>query len=100
MPGICGCSWPRCLRASEVIITRGPWPPHAPDALEVMFEDGSDAPYAYHIAPPMLDRVPPTSEAGRALTCTVWTSGPTCQLTLPARLRVAETLPHMRPWSA
>lgn len=43
----------------EVIFSRGPWPEqNRADALEVMFDDGSDGPFALHIGQEQWDVLP------------------------------------------
>ncbi|MBJ7543286.1 hypothetical protein [Rhodomicrobium udaipurense] len=82
----------------EAIISRGPWPEMGrDDALELMFEDGTDNPFALHFGVEQIDRMPLREDEGRSgLICTVWTTGPTRRLILPARYRRALTLPYMR----
>ncbi|MCK7579296.1 MAG: hypothetical protein MZV65_28570 [Chromatiales bacterium] len=51
--------------AREVIISRGPWVDHDNrDALELLWEDGSDAPFALHIVAEQCDRLIPDAEQG------------------------------------
>jgi hypothetical protein len=51
--------------AYSVVISRGPWPSEGKtDALELLFEDGSDNPYCIHISAEQVDRLPPGSEQG------------------------------------
>ena len=82
--------------AREVIISRGPM--HDQDAYELMFEDGSDNPYAMHVGLSRSDRVLPASEHGRSFIFTVWTREGE-QLRLPARYRIVATLPCLDSWN-
>lgn len=87
--------------AGEVIISRGPWPAHLrEDAIELMFEDGSTAPFALHFGLEQVDRVLPADDEGRQLVFTVWAwaRGPVKALELPARYRRVATIPCMDPW--
>jgi len=78
---------------------RGPWPAQGlAEAIELLFDDGSDSPYALHLSPQQIDRVPPDSESGREVRVTVWTEGPTCTLDLPGRYRRSARLPDLSPW--
>jgi hypothetical protein len=82
-----------------VIISRGPWPTeNRADAIEVLFDDGSDNPYAIHIGTEQIDRLPLDANVGQQVMCTVWTRGPNLALSLPARYRLSERLPDRRPW--
>lgn len=84
--------------AQEVIVSRGPWPERGrPDALEIMFEDGTDAPYALHIGTEQTDRIPEEGDQGKPWTFTVW--GPAGKaLTLPCRYRLVPRIPWMQPY--
>jgi hypothetical protein len=82
-----------------VIISRGPWPAQQrDDAIEVLFDDDSDSPFAIHIGTEQIDRLPLDANVGQQVTCTVWTRGPNLALSLPARYRRSERLPDLRPW--
>ena len=78
-----GAAWPTANRA---------------DAIEVLFDDGSDNPYAIHIGTEQIDRLPLDANVGQQVMCTVWTRGPNLALSLPARYRLSERLPDLRPW--
>jgi hypothetical protein len=84
--------------AKEVIISRGPWPhAHRADALELLFEDNSDTPFALHVGIEQVDRMPLDTDAGRQCMCTVWTAGPTQRLVRPAHYRRVTGLPCLAP---
>lgn len=79
-----------------VIVTRGRW--HGGEGVELLFEDGSDSPYVIHVQGAQVDRLPPTTDAGRTdLRCLVYTQTGLA-LELPARYRTAPKLPFLRPW--
>lgn len=63
------------LRQSKFcILSRGAWPEMKCDeAVEIMFEDYSDAPYALHLSPESFDMLPAKPDAGREWVVTVWT---------------------------
>lgn len=88
-------------QASQVVVSRGPWwEQNLPDALELLFEDGSSAPYALHMHTLQWDRLPGGVEDGRSdLTMLVYTRGSTERLSLPAAFRMVAALPCLRPWS-
>src|SRR4030042_411330 len=61
------------LTASEVIVSRGPWPEHGKhDALELLFEDYSDSPYSLHITSDQVDRTPPGAARPQTFVFAVW----------------------------
>lgn len=82
---------------SSVVVTRGML--QGRDALEIMFDDGSDAPFAIHIGTEQTDRSLPDIDDGRAITVTAWRrTGLIGEW--PGRYRTAASLPDMRPWRA
>jgi len=85
--------------AKEVVISRGPCPSMGlSDALEVMFEDGSDSPFAFHTSLGQWDLILPKEDAGRQFKCLVYTKGPILKVELPVWYRIVPSLPHMKPW--
>ena len=78
-----------------VIVSRGKL--QGRDALELLFEDSSDSPYAAHIVVEQTDRLIPKSDQGGGFVVSVWTQSGK-QLQLPGKYRVVDFLPHMRPW--
>lgn len=61
----------------EVIFSRGPWakgPGRGEDSLELLFEDGTDSPYAVHFGVAQADRLPLDEDAGRELVFAAWTA--------------------------
>jgi len=57
---------PEMRTAKYVIVSRGPWDDHGGrDALELLFEDGSDAPFAVHLVSEQTDRPDPGDGSGR-----------------------------------
>ena len=89
--------------AHEVVATRGDWPAaKRKDALELMWEDGSDDPFAIHLSREQLDRLIPPENVERQIACLVYVRGfagtPLLKGDWPARFRTAKTLPCLRPW--
>lgn len=79
-----------------VIVTRGSW--NGRDALELLFEDGSDSPFVLHVLAAQVDRMPARTDEGRTdLRCLIYTKTGLA-LDLPARYRRATRLPDLRPW--
>ncbi len=53
-------------QSSHAVLSRGPWPAMGlADAVEIMWEDGSDDPYALHLSPESFDLLPGEPDAGR-----------------------------------
>ena len=62
------------MRAAKyVICSRGPWPEQRrADAMELLFEDGTDSPFSLHVGPESVDLFPGEPEAGKQWVCSVW----------------------------
>lgn len=55
--------------AKYVILSRGPWPEmRLPDAVEMLFEDGSGSPFVLHLSPQSFDLLPGEPPPGREWT--------------------------------
>ena len=89
----------REMKTSEhVIISRGPWTDQGGrEALELLFEDGSDAPFCMHLVAEQCDRLIPDTEQGGGFVVTVWTRGGE-KLRLPGKYRRVDSLPCLQPW--
>lgn len=84
--------------AREVIISRGPWTDQGGrDALELLFEDGTDNPFCLHLVAEQSDRMIPEGEQGGGFSVTAWTRGGE-KLRLPGKYRVVPELPWLREW--
>lgn len=76
------------------IISRGNW--NGKDAIELLFEDDSDAPYALQMTSNMVDRM--ISNDGKIFRVAAWTrSGKACEW--EGKYRVVKKLPCLAPWS-
>lgn len=88
--------------AKESVLSRGPWPEeHVPDAIEILWDDGSDAPFALHLTPASFDLLPAEPEAGREWVCSVWTAkdgSPHRALERICHWRRVPHIPWMRPF--
>lgn len=86
--------------AKEVIVSRGQWnTEQGPrDALELLFEDGTEAPFAIHIVAEQTDRMIPEHQQGGGFVVAAWTRGGMKQR-WPGRYRVVESIPCLDPWS-
>lgn len=86
-----------------VVFSRGPWPSQRlDDAIEVLFDDDTDDPFAFHLSLTSCDRVPLDSDAAKEWRFTAWTQprrGVVHQaLERPARYRRVASLPYLKPW--
>lgn len=84
--------------ATLVIVSRGPWTEHGGrDALELLFEDGSDSPFCIHLVAEQCDRMIPDAEQGGGFVVTVWTRGGE-KARLPGKYRRVSSIPCLDPW--
>ena len=90
--------------APECVLSRGPWPErHEQEGIEIMWDDGSDSPYALHLAPASFDLLPAEPDAGREWLLTVWTAKdgkPHKSLERKCHWRRVPRIPWLKPWSA
>jgi hypothetical protein len=86
--------------AREVIISRGPWRDQGLlDALELLWEDGSDEPFCLFLSPQQTDRLISAEDQGGGITVIVYTrSGEKGRW--PARYRIVPEIPWLKPWSS
>lgn len=89
--------------ASEVIISRGPWPEGGkPDALEILFEDGTDTPFALHLGSEQVDHMPLDADRDRQGQPPRWVFSAWTQhgkkIELPCRYRKAKKIPCLKPF--
>jgi hypothetical protein len=86
--------------AREVLVSRGPWVDQGHrDALELLWEDGSDNPFCLHLVAEQTDRRLPEEQQGGGFVITAWTRGG-LKGRWPGRYRVVERVPCLAPWSA
>lgn len=88
------------MRSAEcVIVSRGPWPQAGKaEALELLFEDHSDSPFAIHLGAEQTDRLIPDIQQGGGFVIAAWTRAGE-QLRLPGKYRRVARLPCLDPWS-
>jgi hypothetical protein len=89
---------PEMLTGKLAVITRGAWPAgQKPDAIEIMFDDDSDAPYSIHLSVEQCSQMLPDTDIGTEFTFTIWTrDGKMGEM--PSHYRRADTLPCLKPW--
>ncbi|MBK1719215.1 hypothetical protein [Thiocystis violacea] len=85
--------------AREVLISRGPWPDQGGrEALELLWEDDSDSPFAIHLVAEQTDRLIPEEQQGGGFAVAVWTRGG-MKGRWPGRYRIVEAIPCLNPWT-
>lgn len=92
-----------CKTATEVIISRGPWPEQGrQDAIEILFEDRSDSPYAIHLSSEQVDRLPLDQDQDIRGQPPRWRFAAWARagkaLELPCRYRRVKEIPCLRKW--
>ncbi len=87
-----------------VIVTRAPWPAMGVrDALELLFEDDSDTPFALHIVSRQVDRMPLDTDADQPgqppkWRLAIYTQKGCVRNNVPVRYRIEKKLPCLDPW--
>jgi hypothetical protein len=88
--------------AKYVILSRGPWPDKKlDDAIELLFEDGSDEPFCLHLSPESFDNLPGEPEVGREWALSVWDlkkGKPHKSVERKCHWRRVAKLPCLQPW--
>ena len=88
--------------AKECILSRGPWlEQDAPDGVEILWDDGSDSPFALHLTPASFDMLPAEPAKGREWICSTWTSKdgkPHKSLERICHWRRVPKIPCLLPW--
>lgn len=86
--------------ATYVIVSRGPWPERGGrEGIELLFEDGSDAPFCLHLSVEQCDRLLPEIDQGGGFELVVWTrSGRGAAW--PGKYRQVTQIPSLEPWAA
>jgi len=86
--------------AREVIVSRGPWLDQGGrEALELLWEDGSDSPFCIRLVAEQTDRLIPDTDQGGGFVVTAWTRGG-LKGRWPGRYGVVTEIPCLQPWQA
>jgi len=103
--------WPRSLRqaiedmraAQYAVCSLGPWPEQRLDqAVEILWEDGSDSPYSVHLSPASCGALPGEPAAGREWVISVWDlkkNRPHKALERICHWRRVPAIPWLKPWA-
>ena len=94
---------PDLLMGRECVLSRGPWPAMGlADAVEIMWDDGSDNPFALHLNKGAFDVLPAEPPPDREWTCSVWIKEDgAIQMVqaMPCRWRRVPKIPWMKAWN-
>jgi hypothetical protein len=83
---------------SIAIISRGPWTDQdGREAIEILFEDGSDAPFSCTLLAEQCDCLIGAEDQGGHIELVVYSSLGQ-ELALPAKYRRVNSLPCLQPW--
>jgi hypothetical protein len=72
------------------------------EAVEIMFDDGSESPFTLHLSPESFDLLPAEPPIDREWVVTVWeekNGHPSKAIELVCHWRRVANLPCMKPWS-
>ena len=88
------------LRTGQyVVVSAGPWPEkRRPQGLELMFEDGTDSPFSFHICPEQCDRVLPSKDEGGGFVIAAWGRNGLLA-SWPGKFRKVKRIPCLLPWA-
>jgi hypothetical protein len=88
---------PEMKTGKEIIISKGIY--RGRKAYEILFDDHTSDPYCLHMGDnQMVSLQVADSEQGKSLMVSVWVRGPKKVLDMPARFRVVDNLPYLKPW--
>jgi hypothetical protein len=90
---------PQMLTGKIAVISRGPLANgQSADALELMFDDHSETPYAIQLSVDQCNLMLEESDIGIDYQLTIWTRGAMVGA-MPGKYRRADSLPYLAPWS-
>jgi hypothetical protein len=84
--------------AKHVIVSQGPWTDQGGrEALELLWEDGSDSPFCLHLVAEQCDRLIPETDQGGGFVVAAWTRSGQKQR-WPGKYRIVDHIPCLDPW--
>ncbi len=83
------------LTAEFVIVSRGDW--NGREALELLFEDNTSAPFSINLVTDQCDRLIPETDQGSGFIVTIWTQAGK-QATFDGKYRIVNKLPCLKSW--
>jgi hypothetical protein len=88
----------------DVVLSRGPWlAMHLEEAVEFLFDDGSQSPFALHLSTECFDALPSEPSKGREWTVSIWIwkeGKPHKAMERICHWRRVERLPWLKAWKA
>lgn len=91
-------------KSKYAILSRGPWPAQRlAEAVEILWEDGTEDPYAVHLSAESFDLLPAEPPAGREWTVSAWDlkkGRPHKALERICHWRRVPEIPWLKEWSA
>jgi hypothetical protein len=88
--------------ARQIVLSRGPWlAMNLPEAVELLFDDGTESPFALHLSPESFDLLPAEPPPGREWILSVWIDKkgkPHKAIERPCHWRRVPRIPWLRPW--
>jgi hypothetical protein len=91
-----------CRPGKYAVLSRGPWPARGlADAVEILFEDGTDSPFVLHLSPESFKALPAKPPAGRNWRLALWCFEDDQPRQVLERLcywRRVPKLPWLKPW--
>lgn len=90
-------------KCAYVILSRGPWPAQRrTEAVELLFEDDTDSPYALQLSPESFDLLPAEPSPGQEWVLSAWDQKrgrPHKAVERRCLWRRAPKIPWLKPWS-
>ena len=91
------------MRTGRICVcSRGPWPAMSlSEAVEIMWDDGSDDPFALHLSPESFDLLPAEPPVDQEWICSVWDwkkGRPHKAVERVCHWRRVPRIPFMLPW--
>jgi hypothetical protein len=87
--------------AREVIVSRGPWPEHRVEGIELLWEDGSPDPYCLHLDARQCVPLIASTDDGREIPVAIWVKRrgkPHLAREYPGRFRMVPQVPWLKKW--
>lgn len=90
-----------CRAAEYAILSRGPWPACGlPEAVEILWEDRTDSPFAWQWSPETFDLLPAEPQPGEQWVISLWDlkkNRPHKALERPCHWRRVPEIPWLKP---
>lgn len=91
------------MRTPHVVCSRGPWPEmKTAEAVELLFDDGSDSPFCLHLTAESFDLLPAEPEPGQQWVLSAWLAKdgiPVKAIERPCYWRRVPKIPWLKPWT-